>query len=237
MRYFKHMTDADQDPFLQYVIRKWGMRGLGWYWSLIELIAGRGKPIVNDEGVEISWAVGCTWADVAKKLRTKRAVAREFLSSCSAFAEHLQSIYPESAKITFTESEDFLRLDCPNILKIKDDYTRKSGLGPAQVRTSVPTKGKGKGKGKGEGGDSPDDMIRIEELMRLVKAAKIPGRTNTNRTYVEAWVARLGFDAVKEVLTSAQAKGRSVLWLDDNAFGGKSKTKQSRKEKRDALGD
>lgn len=145
------MTNASGDPFLVWIEDKWGPRGLGWYWKLLEIIAGRGRIVESGEDGKPTFAVGISWRDLTRNLRTKRGTARNFLRSCTDFVEKLRGLYPESIKVTHTENGEFLRLDCPNLLKIKDDYTRKSVHPPHQ--TGSPSGIKGKGYRKEEKGE------------------------------------------------------------------------------------
>jgi len=58
----------------------------------------------------------------------------------------------------------------------------------------------------------------LAELVQLAQAARMPNKLSTLIRYLEAWTIRAGFEETKRILSSPEARGRSVLQLEDEQF-------------------
>lgn len=131
MRWVKHFTDASDDPFMDDLFQEFGHSGHSIWWKLIEFIAKEGKKVRTPNGE--TWQVsGISWRVLQKKCRTRRGVLRQVLASCLA-----------SGKVFSREDGQLITLDCPNILRIKDEYTRKGQKSPDTIRSDSDTDRKG----------------------------------------------------------------------------------------------
>jgi hypothetical protein len=106
MKWFKHYTEADTDPKLIDVRMKWGYEGVGWWWTVLSLVAQRYQE-GRDPSLEIPTQ------ELAHRLLTRPMRLRSYLS-------HLSLIGLLSA----TETDMKFTISIPNILKIKDNYQK-----------------------------------------------------------------------------------------------------------------
>ena len=115
MRWLKHITKSHGDEALAAVLHSQGLEGYGFYWLLLEVIAGEmdsknGKP-------ELTYFED-TWA---KNLHCSVRVFRRLCSSLS-----------KEKLILVENSGDRVKIAVPNILKYKDECAKKSGHSPEQ---------------------------------------------------------------------------------------------------------
>lgn len=122
MRWFKHLTGAHQDEKMARLVSELGLEGYGFYWLILETIAGQIEAGSNRTALTYPVAF---WRKITgfspKKLRN--------------FAEICSKIGIFSAEF----SENSLTIDIPNILKYRDEWSRKkgknSGVAPEPLRT------------------------------------------------------------------------------------------------------
>ena len=151
MRWFKHMTDASNDEKLAMFVSEFGMKGYGIYWRILELIASQMDG--SSGKCEVRYPV--------KLLRSYLIVRTQILN------KQLKSL--NNYGLVFNKSDgDIVTLSCPNLLKYRDEYTRKkarqedemSGHTPDTLRThsgqSVSASSQG-GKPNGFTPESPFD--------------------------------------------------------------------------------
>lgn len=107
MRWFKHMTHSYEDEKLSRVIDKFGLEGYGFYWRILEIIASQmdetGKTFCEYSPKNLGKLVGFT--------RTKLS---NFLKSLEENRLIFVKVFPET-----------IRIDCPNLLKYKDEYASR----------------------------------------------------------------------------------------------------------------
>lgn len=110
MRWLKHLSTAHNDEEMDRILEECGAEGYGAYWLIIEEIAGPMEPGKMEPSAvhsDATWARlththPLTWKSLKQKLGSKLLVV--------------------------TRCEDGrTRIACPNILKYKDEYSRKSG--------------------------------------------------------------------------------------------------------------
>lgn len=118
MRWLKHMTATRDDEKVARLVAKLGHEGYGLWWMILETVAG---SIENGSG-------------------------RYSLSyPCSKWAASLQ-LHPPNVRrqLAAIAAEGLLELRCngaeieviiPNLLKYRDEYSRKSGHSPDNVRS------------------------------------------------------------------------------------------------------
>lgn len=119
MRWMKHMTNARDNETLSELMECFGAEGYGVWWIILELIASQmDKSDKCHARYSLKkWARSC---HVSVKKFTKIA---EFLS------KHEQFSVKKCDK-----TDDFLIIECPKLLKFRDEYSRKSGQTHDKVR-------------------------------------------------------------------------------------------------------
>lgn len=121
MRWFKHMTDSSDDEFMSELESEFGLEGYARWWKLLEAI---GRQMDKSECA----AVAYPWDKWQTILKGKRKKLETFLI-------HLQN----KGKIKQKLNGNILEIECPNILKFRDEYTKKSGQSPDKVRPKKQT--------------------------------------------------------------------------------------------------
>lgn len=121
MRWFKHMTFSGQDEKLVALKAKFGLEGYGFFWSVLEFIAAQVDE--NDKNF-------CEYPEVfwRKSLGVSAKKLEEMLTFCQLF-----KIF------TVEKTENGIKVASPNILKFRDEWTRKksknSGVTPESLRS------------------------------------------------------------------------------------------------------
>lgn len=128
MKWFKHRTDAADGEFLSELIVVFGLEGYARWWILLEKIGGR-----MDKSDCCSAAY--PWEKWQIFLKGKRKKLEEFLNFCEAKGKinlkHFQNISETNPEQTGNQPEtnllpfgNILEIECPNLLKIRDNYTK-----------------------------------------------------------------------------------------------------------------
>ena len=106
MKWLKHETDAMDSEKMKMVIHEFGFEGYGWFWRVMEIIA---KQMDETGRCHYDQPVS-EWCG---NLKVKQRKLRKFLELTT-----LQSI----TKLVY--SEDKLRIEIPNLLKKRDNYSK-----------------------------------------------------------------------------------------------------------------
>jgi hypothetical protein len=110
MRWFKHISNAHQDEKMARLVSELGLEGYGFYWLILETVAGQIEA--GSDRTDLDYPIAF-WRKITgfspKKLRK--------------FAEFCSEIEIFSAKF----SENSLTIDIPNILKYRDEWSKKKG--------------------------------------------------------------------------------------------------------------
>ena len=124
MIYFKHKVNAHRNENLAVIIDEFGLEGYGLYWIIVEIIAEqmRGDKI-KKTWVEYPYVV---WRQLTGVSKRKIRIFAEFLGNFENFPEKIE-IFKIKA------SETALMIDCPKILKIKDEYSQKRERNEAKI--------------------------------------------------------------------------------------------------------
>lgn len=107
MKWFKHMTCSGDDEKLSAIMDELGMEGYGFYWRLLEVVA---------EKLDQNGEPSCQFS--AKKW------GNFFQFSAKKFLKFAQ-ILAEKRLISVEISENFVKIDIPNLLKYRDNYQKK----------------------------------------------------------------------------------------------------------------
>jgi hypothetical protein len=122
MRWFKHLTQSHEDERLCALRDLMGQEGYGMWWSILERIAA------NMEGQNPPTSLEFSAKNWAKFLGVS-------VGKFSKFIEILQKTLLMSVEV----SGQSVKLNCPNLLKYKDEYSKKSGHNAQRCPESVRT--------------------------------------------------------------------------------------------------
>lgn len=120
MRWLKHMTSTRNDEKVAALIAQAGPAGYGLWWMVLETVAasmenGSEKCSLKYPVAKWAAALQCLPQNVSRQLAVMGAVG-------------LLSVSSDGAVIEVT---------VPNLLKYRDEYSRKSGQTPASVRSKI----------------------------------------------------------------------------------------------------
>lgn len=110
MKWFKHMCNARNDAFIQWLEEEYGFEGVGRWWRILELI---GEAMEKDRTLPQATYTASFWQ---KQLNMKPVKLNSYL-----LAIELQGKWKIQAH------DNLITIHCPNILKMRDEYSRKSG--------------------------------------------------------------------------------------------------------------
>ena len=116
MRWFKHMTNSSDGQFMAELEDRFGWEGYGRWFKLLEKI---GQVMGGDNGCSAIYP----WADWQRFLKGKR-------NKLVSFLVHLEN----KRKINLKQNGNILEIECPKLLEIKDEYSKKSGQTPKNIR-------------------------------------------------------------------------------------------------------
>lgn len=120
MKWFKHMSNAKDDDFIEWLEDNYGFEGYGRWWRILECIASSmEKNRMVPEAVH-------TWTKWQRFLRGKRSQLLDYLLAIQL-----------RGKIKLEYNELVLKITCPKMLKMRDEYARKSGHYPDEYPDSV----------------------------------------------------------------------------------------------------
>ncbi len=191
MRWLKHLTLAHSDPAIDAVCDKFGAEGYGVWWLILEDIAApmeAGKMVPIQSHSVVKWASIC------------RCSVRRFRS--------IVEILTDRRLIVTQTIGDRLQIEVYNILKYKDEYSKKSGDTPDLARArseQIEIESRWKTDTKK---NPPSDPPRND----LVK----DGTWKNAREFMEAWRRHLKQRANQPEQVVAQTligKNGTVDWL------------------------
>ena len=135
MKYIKHMCNCSDDAFLEQMEKDLGLEAYARWWKMLEVIGRAMEKDRNDPSAEHTVEKWCQY------LKAKRKTLDIFLDYCrkkekiyTEYSGNIVATLPEcSGNVagTFPQaSNNILRIICPNIMKLRDEYSRKSGHRP-----------------------------------------------------------------------------------------------------------
>ncbi len=120
MRWIKHLTLAHCDRAIDAATEKYGAEAYGVWWFILEDIAAPmepGKMVPSATHSAVKWASIC------------RTSVRRFTSIAKTFADQ--------GLIVMQSTDNRIQIDVPNLLKYKDEYSKKSGQTPEQEHIQI----------------------------------------------------------------------------------------------------
>jgi hypothetical protein len=116
MKWFKHYSDASDDDFIESLEEKFGLEGYARWWKILEIIAKGMDKNPSDPTASHPMQKWCSL------LRAKPKVLLSFL-------EHSGN----KSRMKWKQNGNIIEISVPNLLKIRDEYTRKSGHTPDKL--------------------------------------------------------------------------------------------------------
>jgi len=109
MLWFKHFTDCDRSEGLSFLIDEFGFEGYGRWFRLLEIVAEKMDKTdrCHAEYSESKW---CSLLLCNRKKLNSFLVITEF-----------------KLKTNITRTGNIIKIEIPNLLKKRDEYTKRSG--------------------------------------------------------------------------------------------------------------
>ena len=120
MRWFKHMANSSSDEKLCSISDSLGLEGYGFYWKVLEIIAQQ----MDKSSKTFCQYSAKTWGKFAG------ISAKKFENFIQIFEKH------QLFMVKF--ERDSIFVDCPNLLKYKDEYSCKPLTGKEKCRDKLP---------------------------------------------------------------------------------------------------
>lgn len=116
------MTNSHNDEKLAEVLHEFGLEGYGFWWLLLEVL---GKEMDASGRCELSYPLA-TWA---RKLHCSKRKTSTFFQKFSEISLVFLDFSKENEKSCIGK----LKISVPNILKYRDEYSKKSGQTPDKL--------------------------------------------------------------------------------------------------------
>lgn len=151
MKWFKHYTSASDDEFIDELEDLFGWEGYGRWWKMLEII-GKQMEKGSDCSATHSWV---KWQSFLKGKRNKLEL----------FLKHCQ----DKGKIKLEQNGNILKIICPNMLKLRDEYSEKSRHSPDKAPDKLTPKKEDTDKEKKEAAEyaqaRADDFLQNGRVM------------------------------------------------------------------------
>jgi len=109
MRWFKHLATAQRDPDMQLLLSEYGYEGYGVYWGILEILAEN-----------LKWGTETKQSFTIKTWKNYSISDRKWTKITQFLAEKRKIILKIDGKIA--------TIECPKLLKIRDEYTKKAAI-------------------------------------------------------------------------------------------------------------
>ncbi len=199
MRWLKHLSQAHADPEVNALLEEYGPEPYGAWWLIIEHIA---TPMERDRMLPEVTHSEQSWAGIIHVSR--KNVRRIF------------QILTVHRLIRCSTIDGKIKISVPNILKFKDEYTKKSGQTPASNPESVRRQTEREQKESRERGPraphNPDKEIPLDAEQRIRKLADDAPNPQDFETGVGLAVQELVSSANPEATLAAMEVNIPLWW-------------------------
>jgi len=115
MRWIKHLSSARNDPVMKLLLAEFGFEGYGLYWNILEIIA-ENLDYRNTTSATMTAKQWCNSVKISPKKFQK------ILVFCS-----------ENNCFSFKNNQKLITINCPKLVKYRDEYSRKQGKKSGQA--------------------------------------------------------------------------------------------------------
>lgn len=170
MKWFKHFSDALDDPFIQELIDEFGPSGyLAWF-GLLEIIA-------KENGNKLTGKLDVKPQYMKRKLRISVNKLEQIYKFCSEEVKENLNKTSTKPKLLFNFSSEKWNFNCPKILELKDNYIKD-----LQATGKKPSKHK-----EEEGEVEAEEDKKQEEKVEEGPPEKGKGKKNIYTEDFEQW--------------------------------------------------
>lgn len=155
MKWFKHMSASWEDEKLSRIVDEAGLEGYGFWWRMVEIVASK----VDENNITLVTFSLKKWCSlfVVRPQKLRRLLT--LCEDCGMFKS--------------VSDGDMITVDIPNILKYRDEWTKKKASKKPKTPESLPS--------KEEDTDTEEDTENIyTPKLPSSSPAKIPRKTSTS---------------------------------------------------------
>jgi len=221
MRWFKHMTKSWNDEKIAMVVELGGLEAYGLYFRLLEIVAG------NMEG---DCPPVCEYS------------VKRFARDCNLLSnrfERLLKVLEKCKLVSVTRFEQLLKVEIPNIVKYRDEYTERQVKEQAKNREFISTgsrqtpeqEAEAKAEAESEAESKKNKPVDTASLPAAVSsppakpAAKKPKKKAEPDVVDEAFLVSLCNNEAFIGLDVRKEHGKMLAWLKTVKGAGKYPTK------------
>ena len=117
MKWFKHLSDAVDDPFIQELLDNFGHSGYSSWFILLEIIA-------KENGSKLTGKLKIKPKYLKRKMRVSIRKLEEIFEFCASFIEEKSEKSERKPKLLFKKTKEKWILEVPKMLELKDNYTK-----------------------------------------------------------------------------------------------------------------
>ncbi len=197
MKWFKHMTDSLDDPFIQSLLDKYSHAGYVAWFGLIEIIC-------KENGANLTGNLKISPTFLKRKLRISEAKLRQVFNYCSTFG-----------KLSVDFQKEMWVFSFPKILEIKDNYSKD--LQVSCKKLSIDAEEDAEADKDKEKDKEKEKIISIKKVGKRNQKTYIPNNFTVSEN-VKVWAEEKGHERIDEHLEfficACKAKGYQYINWD-----------------------
>ena len=221
MRWFKHLTNAYDDEAIAELVEKFGMEGYGIWWRVLEIIGS--KMSKESDRCEATYP-SRKWRSLCGVYRQSRFNSIiDFLvnhhklvvilsPSCSDLVTILSPSCRDLVLISAASMGDLVTISCPNLLKFRDEYSKKSGQTPDKLLNDS-----GQTPTQDTDTDTDTEETSIEVITSIVPEAETSGTNGSKIPKKADKLPSCPHQQILELCYQILPELPRIEWTDDRA--------------------
>jgi len=195
MRWFKHMSDSADDEKLASLLGTHGVEGYGLWWFILEVVA---KQIPKDsDKCSVSYPLAY-WLRITGIYH--HAKLRKMLQSMHDLRLMSVQCPNNVGNISSISLKDVLTISIPNLLKFRDEYSKKSGQKKDTLRSKM----------------EREMEIQKQTLKPFVEPVKKPARQVKEQLSESDWISSLKTDPSFVGIDIDRELAKCATWCKHN---------------------
>jgi len=141
MRWFKHLSNASDDPTIAMLMDEFGAEGYGVYWIILEKIA---RNLNENDQTFVTFSLK-NWSNFTRTSPKRFQKIINFLADAENFSSKNPLFFLDFFQ---KNNQTYITINCPKLLKYRDEYTKKKNRKSGQTTDKLQKKS----------GQSPDKI-------------------------------------------------------------------------------
>ena len=178
MLWYKHFSDALNDPFIQELMDEFSHSGYVAWFGLLEIIS-------KENGNLLTGKLDVKPQYLKRKLRISVAKLEQIYKFCSGKVEEKSEKSQRKVKLLFDNSKENWFFDCPKLLELKDNYTKDLQASNKKPSDHKEAEEEEDTEEEVEKEDEPQNDTADEEIYITKKKRKLKGKRL--ETFLKFW--------------------------------------------------